>query len=842
MKKLTAIILLLVSAIGVRAQNCEAYFSINTNEYENPLRAHFNSLLAISGSGTTTSLLWNFGDGETSTEPNPSHTYTQSGLFEICLTLNEWNGGSLVCADTFCETVNISADPDCYTGFHEDYDPDLDLSFGFNDPKPDYYFMDYGDGSYWANATPPLQGLSSYHTYDLPGTYTVCLTALTLDNQNRIECITKYCEILEAQDTSSYRALFTHTVNGNQATFTSTSRLIPDLIPYWIFGDGDTSTLPNPVHQYANAGTYFVRLSLVDTTIWGSYDYIIDTVVIGTQPITCTPMFTFHYATNNKLTFQNYTPQTPQTQYLWDFGDGTSSTLKNPTKQYSAVGSYDVCLESREIDGSGNTLCLNSYCLNVDIADYQTVPCQANFHAFSFGDYMFYDAYFDNRSQGSTYSSFWDFGNGDYDTLPTPIAIYNSPGTYNVCLTINDQSGCTDTYCEPVTISECSDHFQIYHSQAYSNEVSFTLTGFGISSSPSAVAVIDYGDGAVDTVMGLSSNLYNTYNTIGNYSVCVTITDTAGSGCNAIFCDSVEVKYIRKRYLYGQVVTNMQTTSNLGMVYAIKLVGNDLIAVDSTYFDYGHYSFNTLDTGQYLLKAVLEPTASDYLNYLPTYYGDTLFWADATPFGLYQDTVAMDINMKPGINPGGPGFVGGNVYQGANKVSAVGDPIPQVQIMLLNMDNSGVQYTYSDANGDYSFSNVAYGSYKLYAEVLGKTTYYKTVTIDAANTELSHVDIVITDEAVFARVSGAASITENIKLYPNPATEAFNIQFSAKKQDVLTVNIVSVYGVVIAEYQMEILVGVNFQQLNIQWLSSGIYFVQITNEVGDQAVYRVVKE
>ena len=94
---------------------------------------------------------------------------------------------------------------------------------------------------------------------------------------------------------------------------------------------------------------------------------------------------------------------------------------------------------------------------------------------------------------------------------------------------------------------------------------------------------------------------------------------------------------------------------------------------------------------------------------------------------LWTDYVfGIDINMVAGDNPGGPGFIGGSIADGAGKsLSELGG----IMVILLDANGNPVGFTHTDEDGNYSFDNLAYGTYTIHVEILNIPSEQQTVTI-----------------------------------------------------------------------------------------------------------------
>lgn len=118
----------------------------------------------------------------------------------------------------------------------------------------------------------------------------------------------------------------------------------------WSFGDGDTAQSPNPTHEYTDAGIYTVSL-----TVENAYGYDTKTRT-GLINITVPPVAEFESDTqtgNYPLTvaFSDLSTNWP-TEWLWSFGDDSTSTVQNPTHEYEDVGVYTVSLIATNAAGA----------------------------------------------------------------------------------------------------------------------------------------------------------------------------------------------------------------------------------------------------------------------------------------------------------------------------------------------------------------------------------------------------------------------------------------------------------------------------------------------------------
>lgn len=239
-----------------QAQHCVPEFHSTIDE----LKITFSD--QSTSNGTITLWAWDFGDGTTSVEQNPIHTYTNPGTYTVCLNIKDDHG----CTSHVCHQLVIHHPPAgvCHAAFLFNQ-PDLNQpSLNFTDKSTSdgtigFWNWDFGDGTTSSEQNPT-------HTYDNPGTYTVCLTITDDDGV----CSSHICQhvVVHHPPAGVCHAIFiSQQIDPNQLTISFTDQSTSDgTIGSWVwdFGDGSTSTEQNPSHTYPNPGTYTVCLFITD--------------------------------------------------------------------------------------------------------------------------------------------------------------------------------------------------------------------------------------------------------------------------------------------------------------------------------------------------------------------------------------------------------------------------------------------------------------------------------------------------------------------------------------------------------------------------------------------------
>lgn len=359
------------------------------------------SFINLSSGGT--SWFWDFGDGNTSTEESPTHTYADDGIYEVTLT------GTNTCGSTsHVEFVEVVTTPiaDFEADITEDCAP---LTVTFEDlstPNTTGWSWTFPGG---VPATSTLQ--NPVVEYNQAGVYSVTLTASNAAGQTTLTR-TNYITVTDVPTGG-----FNFTVQIDSVFFSSFG--MNDSIS-WDFGDGGSSFEKNPVHVYATEGTFTVLMTLYNECGETSYMQDVTVVFLPEADFTATPT---SGCTPLEVAFQeNASANTTSFQWVFPGGSPASSTEADPFVIYDAPGQYNVTFVAINSVGTDTLILVNYITVLADpVAGFTAVVENGN------------EATFTNTSQDAT-SYVWDFGDGSGSTEENPTHTYAIDGEYTVTL------------------------------------------------------------------------------------------------------------------------------------------------------------------------------------------------------------------------------------------------------------------------------------------------------------------------------------------------------------------------------------------------------------------------
>ncbi|MFY7884135.1 MAG: PKD domain-containing protein, partial [Dolichospermum sp.] len=457
-----------------------------------------NTLFSFTSTSTSTSTpsyyYWDFGDGTFSLLQNPSKAFTAPGDYNVILFVTNANG----CKDSISKTVNVVSKPTALFTIPNYTSCSGVSSFTFNNTSLNAtnYVWDFGDGTGSTIATPTK-------TYTASGVYVISLIA---GNASGCNDTLKQTITLLAKPTASFSVNSNSLCSTNSFVFTNTSTNLSSY--YWEFGDGTFSLLQNPIKVYATTGSFRVLLTVTNAN--GCKDTSSKIVNVFAKPVAgFTVPNTTLCTSNNTIVFTN--TSTNATNYIWNFGDGSGSTLINPTKTYATSGTYVITLIANNNNGCNDTVKQTISLFPKPIASFivnNAGQCLNN-NSFTFTN---------NSLNGVSY--LWDFGDGTSSALPNPVKVYTTVGNFNVTLIVTNSNNCTDVTTQSVSVNPtmfASFTISGLSSCALGTTLTFVNNSVGGFNMPTNYW--DFGDGT-------SSNVYSptkVYTTPGTYTIKYTL-------------------------------------------------------------------------------------------------------------------------------------------------------------------------------------------------------------------------------------------------------------------------------------------------------------------------------
>lgn len=446
-------------------------------------------------------------------------------------------------------------------------------------------------------------------------------------------------------------------------------------------------------------------------------------------------------------------------------------------------------------------------CLAVDCYDYQIEDCSASIFCSIDGELIA------NAIGVGPFSYEWNTGETTASIFPSATGDY--------CVTVTDATGCTtevctfhfedggqDTSCW-VTITEVQ------------NGAWLNAEGTGAGS-----FIYFWSDGTTGSSIELTSS--------GEYCVTAIDADSCVSVACYTYVSNEPDNYRIQGYAFPLDSNNVFFNEIVGLAYLIvhDEDAGTLTAIDTVELqDFGYYDFGDVPAGDYLVKAAYSEDSELYETNLPTYYGHVLWWHEATTITVpYSGWGGFTVTMVEGENSGGPGFIGGLISEGANFDGEIvdersGDPLAGISVLLLTEDDEPVTHTVSNENGEFAFPDLAWGTYKVYVEVIGLEQVFYLVTIGPDQPEVNNLTFVVGEEGV---LNVSAFLTADaLQVFPNPAQHQVMVNINSPKAFDAQINITDLRGQTLWTQPATIRMGTQQFDLNISELPKGIYFLNV---------------
>lgn len=445
---------------------------------------------------------WDFGDDTSSSNANPAHTFQQPGDYEVKLTVRDANQ----CTGTFKKTIKIANEGGI------DFTPSVlqacvgsPITFAETTQKNVLSRQwNFGNTQLSSSANPTT-------SYASAGTYTITLEAL-LQGNTCPTFVTKQIVIInDAQPAFSYAQQCERKILFTDESLHTTSVI-------WSFGDGSTSTLRSPEHQYSLAGTYQVVLTAFNAL--NCFIELKKEIIVAGDPVAIFSPFekqncllpSLSGCAPFTLPLENKSDSDLPIQTLWTFSDNTQSAQTDVTKTFNTKGVYEVLLRVTNTLGCTDTTKAKIYVSDVTpVAEFSTDKVSV-----CVGE----EIKFTDTSQNGNFSC-WNFGDGGTGATKEINYAYSLPGIYTVTLTAkNDGCSAIRVKTNLIEVRDPGTDFILEKNCADPYTISLTNTSTNYNS-----IEWDLGDGDESG----AESLTHTY-PLGSYTVKLTASNTA-TGC-----------------------------------------------------------------------------------------------------------------------------------------------------------------------------------------------------------------------------------------------------------------------------------------------------------------------
>ncbi|MBF0478832.1 MAG: PKD domain-containing protein [Candidatus Omnitrophica bacterium] len=517
---------------------------ISAEEAKTPLTSQRCNVFTFDSTGSydpdnqSLSILWNFGDGQTSTETTVDHTYEKSGDYTATLTVKKNIDSSEFAQSIATQTVRANIPP--YATFTApevicSNQPALfDATASYDKITKDLgYEWDFGDTTK-NNGSPVISKI-----YAKGGKYKV---SLTVDDNRKTACSKKTFEkeiTVNNPPTASagpeevlkcVSQEADYVVNFSGANSTDVNN---DKLTYlWDFGDGDSAEGIETSHKYKDIGNYDVKLIVKDNTNVGcgtavafeSVKLSKAPLAVAGEPALVCPGEPVSFDGSKSIVYKKGTVSAN-----WIFGDGESKNGFTTTHTYIKPGTYQATLS---IADELNKMCPESKATKtVTVNAAPTISLKAEEFVCSTSPVQFEASA--NDPDGGTLEYYWSFGDGEISKGVSKIAHkYNQGGAYRATVIVDDSKG---TNCSTATAEVQVRVNTPPIADAGPNKVRCvgieTEFNASASSDPDGdhlTYVWDFGDGTKASGPIVKHSFVKS----GKYNVNVTVDDNSGSPCS----------------------------------------------------------------------------------------------------------------------------------------------------------------------------------------------------------------------------------------------------------------------------------------------------------------------
>jgi PKD repeat protein len=671
--------------INVLDTEPDVYFDYHPTSPIEGDEVHFNG--TVTAYDTPVTWVWDFGDGSSSTEEDPIHSYASERDYNVTLTATDADGSVVVYGVTLhvgnnAPFVNLLADP---TSGPEG----LNVSFNCtvtDGNAPLTFLMDYGDSTSSTDQ-------NSSHVYSVPGTYTATCTVADVDGDVDSDFV--LINVADNPPVVNLTAVPTTAPEGMTIDFNCS--ITGGDAPFGVlldFGDGSSTASPVASHNYTLEGIYTAtcNVSDVDGDVGSDSELIniTNNVPVVNLIVNATSGFEPMSVAYNCTVGAGNAPFT----YAIDFGDSTTSTSATGTHDYPTPGVYPMVCTVTDVDGDWDDDTVGIHVIdNPPIVNLTAIPTAGL-------EGIDVDFVCTVTGGNAPMSYVLDFGDGSSTTSLTATHNYPLEGVYNATCTVTDADADVGVDSEIINISNNAPVVNLVTNVTAGLEpltVLFNCT-VGGGNAP-FMYMIDFGDGSSSA----SSTAVHTYATEGEFNTTCTVTDVDGD----VGSDLQLIQVINNPPVVDLVAFPTGGLEGVDILFTCNVLGGN--APFAYVLDFGDGSSTTVSsaTHNYPLEGVYNATCT-----VMDFDGDVDSDSELITITNNAPVVNLLVNTTSGFEPLSVAYnctVGGgnpplgyliNFGDGATSASATGThiyPLPGTYDMSC---------TVTDTDGDSDMDDV----------------------------------------------------------------------------------------------------------------------------------------
>lgn len=485
-----------------------------------PLTVNFSDL---STTDNGSSYFWDFGDYIISADQSPSHIFLSSRSYTIKEVVTAPGG----CKDSLIKTSYVTVLNAPVTDFSNSSGC-VNTVISFTDKSSVIasniisWSWSFGD-----NSTSSLQNPT--HIYSANGSYTVTLTTTT--NLGCQSSLTKTL-FINSKPIVQFNAVTLSGCTPLSVTFGDVSSTASGSSYNWYFGDNAISNIKSPNHVYMTNGSFTVKEVVVAPG--GCSDSLIKTAYINVLSAINTSFTEANRCSNSSTLFTDNSVISSGTitTWNWDFGNGSSSSVQNPSFVYISPGKYTVKLTTTSNQG-----CSNSFIKEVEIDAKPIV----NFKSNILEGCVPQEIQFTNLSIAPDSSKYeWYFGDGKNGFGKDTNHIYSSVDSFTVKYVVTSPQGCLDSLVKSkyISLKEApKSDFIIETTTTLIPDLSISFLNKSVGATN---YYWDFGDLAYS---GLITPKH-AYSDSGNFEICLTA--SSSEFCSSKKCDTIRIISAKK--------------------------------------------------------------------------------------------------------------------------------------------------------------------------------------------------------------------------------------------------------------------------------------------------------